>query len=80
MCTVQASLSFGPSFGPSVSPYNLYNTGMYIFNSKFRKVSPKMAFSYSCIAYICHILQIASMETLSCRYDNKSNAIYERYD
>ena len=32
------------------------------------------------IAHICHTFQTASLQILSCSCDNKSNAIFERYD
>ena len=71
---------FGPSFGPSVSPYSLWNIGMWIFNSKLWKFAPKIKFSYCYIGHICHNFHIASLQTLSCSCVSKSNAIFERYD
>ena len=71
---------FGPSFGPSVSPYILWTPGMWILNSKFWKFAQKTTYIHQYIAHVCHTFQIAPLQTSSCSFDNKSYAIFERYD
>ena len=39
-----------------------------------------MTYIHQYIAHICHTFQIASLQILSCSRDNKSYAIFERYD